>query len=149
MNLRADHVAGAAFVLFGGLVIALSGDLPTGRLSMPGSGFLPKILASLTIVLGLALILRARESSPLSEIPWGDGKHAAMVIAITAAAIALYTYLGFIITMSLMMAALLIVIERKNPLRACAYSLAVVLVAYACFTVFLKSPLPVSPLRYF
>jgi hypothetical protein len=41
MTLRADHVAGAAFVAFGILIIALSGDLPTGQLSMPGSGFLP------------------------------------------------------------------------------------------------------------
>ncbi len=46
MTLRADHVAGAFFVGFGLLVIALSGDLPTGNLSMPGSGFLPKIIAA-------------------------------------------------------------------------------------------------------
>ena len=71
MNLRADHVAGAVFVLFGALVIALSGDLPTGRLSMPGSGFLPKILASLTIVLGLALILQPTPVHALEEL----GKH--------------------------------------------------------------------------
>ena len=44
MQLRADHVAGAAFVGFGALVIALSGDLPVGQLSMPGSGFLPRIV---------------------------------------------------------------------------------------------------------
>ena len=44
MNFRSDHVAGAAFVAFGVLIIALSGDLPTGQLSMPGSGFMPKIV---------------------------------------------------------------------------------------------------------
>ena len=54
MSLRSDHVAGAAFVVFGGLVIALSGDLPVGQLSMPGSGFLPMIVAVLTIIFGLA-----------------------------------------------------------------------------------------------
>ena len=48
MILRADHVAGGFFVAFGLLVIALSGDLPTGNLSLPGSGFLPKIIAVLT-----------------------------------------------------------------------------------------------------
>ena len=142
MNLRADHVAGAAFVLFGGVIIALSGDLPTGQLSMPGSGFLPKIIAVLMIVFGLALFMRARESEDLSTVSWSDGKHAMMVIAITAAAIALYTRLGFILTMVLMMASLLIIIERKNPLRAAAYSGAVVLIAYVCFAFLLKSPLP-------
>ncbi|MSP32698.1 MAG: hypothetical protein EXR03_07770, partial [Pseudolabrys sp.] len=77
MNLRADHVAGAAFVVFGVLVIALSGDLPTGQLSMPGAGFLPMIVATLTIVFGLALLLRANESGRFSEFDWSDGKHAA------------------------------------------------------------------------
>ena len=58
MTLRADHVAGAFFVGFGLLVLALSGDLPTGSLSMPGSGFLPKIVAVLTIFFGAVLALR-------------------------------------------------------------------------------------------
>jgi uncharacterized membrane protein SirB2 len=142
MILRADHVAGAAFVVFGAAVIALSGDLPTGQLSMPGSGFLPKIVATLTIVFGLALIVRAGESPPYSEVPWSDGEHAAMVTIITAAAIALYTYLGFIITMTLMMIALLILIERRNPLRAGAYSVAIVLFTYISFAYLLKTPLP-------
>ena len=62
MTLRADHVAGAFFIGFGLLVIALSGDLPTGNLSMPGSGFLPKIVAVLTIFFGAVLALRASES---------------------------------------------------------------------------------------
>jgi hypothetical protein len=148
MNLRADHVAGATFVVFGLLIIALSGDLPTGQLAMPGSGFLPKIVATLTIVFGAALVLRAGESGPLAEIPWSDGMHAAMVTAITAVAIALYTYLGFIITMTLMMVALLVVIERRNPLRAGAYAVAIVMVTYACFSYLLKAPLPASPFSY-
>jgi uncharacterized membrane protein SirB2 len=142
MILRADHVAGAAFVLFGAAVIALSGDLPTGQLSMPGSGFLPKIVAVLTIICGLALIARAGESVPYSDIPWSDGKHALMVTAITAAAIALYEHLGFIVTMGLTMIALLIVVERRNPLRAAAYSLAIVLFTYVSFAYGLKTPLP-------
>jgi Tripartite tricarboxylate transporter TctB family len=142
MNLRADHVAGAAFVVFGLLVIALSGNLPVGHLSMPGSGFLPMIVATLTIVFGLALIVRAGESGPFSEVPWSDGKHAAMVTIITAVAIYLYTWLGFIITMVAMMFALLVVIERRNPLRAGAYSAAVVLFTYVCFAYLLKTPLP-------
>ena len=145
MNIRADHVAGAAFVVFGALVIALSGDLPTGQLSMPGSGFLPKIVATLTIVFGLALMARASESPPYSEVSWSDGKHALMVTAITALGIALYTQLGFIITMIAMMLALLVVIERRNPFYAFVYSAGIVLLTYVCFEYFLKTPLPESP----
>ena len=142
MNLRADHVAGAAFVGFGALVIALSGDLPIGQLSMPGSGFLPRIVAVLTIIFGLALIFRAQESGTFSELDWSDGKHALMVTAITAAAIALYDHLGFITTMLLMMFGLLVVIERRNPVRAGVYCLAIVLFTYVSFVYGLKTPLP-------
>jgi hypothetical protein len=142
MNLRSDHVAGAGFVAFGALVIALSGDLPTGQLSMPGSGFLPKIVATLTIVFGLALIARAGESPPFADVAWSDGKHAAMVTVITAVAIALYTQLGFLVTMATMMVALLVIVERRNPLRAFGYSAAIVLLTYASFEYLLKTPLP-------
>ena len=142
MTLRADHVAGAAFIVFGLLVLALSGDLPTGQLSMPGSGFLPKIIATMTIIFGAALVLRARESGPYSDLDWGDGKHAALVTVITAGAIYLYTWLGFIITMVLLMMALLLVVERRNVVRAGIYSAAVVLFTYVCFAWLLKTPLP-------
>jgi hypothetical protein len=148
MILRADHVAGAAFVVFGILIIALSGDLPAGQLSMPGSGFMPKIVAVLTIVFGLTLFLRARESRPFSEVTWSDGKHAVAVILIAAAGIALYTVLGFLVTMLLMLFALLVGIERRNPIRAGAYALFVVLLAYATFEYLLRTPLPNGPFGY-
>jgi len=148
MNLRADHVAGAAFVVFGALVIALSGNLPMGHMSMPGSGFLPKIVAVFTMIFGLALILRGSESPPYSDISWSDGKHALMVVVITALGIALYTTLGFIITMTAMMVALLVVIERRNPLYAFGYSAGIVLLTYVAFEYLLKTPMPESPFGY-
>lgn len=115
---------------------------------MPGSGFLPKIIATFTIVLGLVLIVRAKESAPFSDLSWSDGKHAMMVTAITAGGIALYTVLGFIITLALMLIVLLVVVERRNPLRASAYSIFVVLVTYLAFEYVLKTPLPGSPFSY-
>ena len=149
MNLRSDHVGGAAFVVFGALVIALSGDLPTGQLSMPGSGFMPKIVASLLIVFGLTLALRAeKESGPFSEMSWNDGKHALLVIAVTAAGIALYTVLGFIFTLSLMLIAALVIIERRNPLYAAIYGIGVVLLTYVSFEYLLKTPLPEGPFGF-
>lgn len=148
MVLRSDHVAGAAFVVFGILIIALSGDLPTGQLSMPGSGFLPKIIAVLTILFGLALFVRAGESPAFATLSWSDGAHAALVTVIAAGAIALYTRLGFVITMLAMMIALLIVIERRKPLYAVAYSASLVAVIYVVFVYVLKTPLPSSPFSY-
>jgi hypothetical protein len=142
MTLRADHVAGAAFVAFGALIIALSGDLPTGRLAMPGSGFLPKIIAVLLMIFGAALVIRGKESPAFAELGWSDLPHAVQVVVIAAAGISLYTVLGFVITLILMVSAILIVIERRNPLRAGAYAIAVVAVTYVAFEFLLKTPLP-------
>lgn len=145
MTIRADHVAGAAFVAFGALVIALSGDLPTGQLSMPGSGFLPKIVATLTMLFGLALILRASESPPYADVSWSDGKHALMVTVITALTIAFYTKLGFIIATMAMLLALLIIVERRHPVYAFGYSAAIVSITYVSFEYLLKTPMPEGP----
>jgi len=148
MTLRTDHVAGAAFILFGALIIALSGELPFGQLSMPGSGFLPDIVAVLTMLFGLALMIRANESPPFAEIPWSDGIHALLLTVVTAIAIALYVQLGFVITMGAMMLILLIGVERRPALRAAAYTFGVVLVIYLGFEYLLKTPLPSGPLTF-
>lgn len=148
MRLHADHVAGAAFVLFGASIFALSGDLPTGQLSMPGSGFMPKLIAGLLIILGIALALRGHEGDTFASLGWSDAKHAIMVIVITAAAITLYTVAGFLITMVAMMLAFLLIIERKNPVRAAIYSVACVAVTYVTFVYGLKLPMPTGPLGF-
>jgi hypothetical protein len=145
MNLRADHVSGIAFVGFGAAIILLSGDLPTGQLSMPGSGFLPKIVAWLLILCGIALVVRGKESPAFAELGWTDLPHAAQVVAIAAVGIALYTVLGFLITLILMVSAILIVIERRNPLRAGIYAFAIVTITYLGFEYVLKTPLPNGP----
>jgi hypothetical protein len=148
MTLRADHVAGAFFIAFGMLVIALSGDLPMGGLSMPGAGFLPKILAGFTIAFGIALIARAAESRPLAEIEWADAKHAVAVTVITAAAVLLFEPAGFLTTMVLMMFVLLVAIERRPLLHATVYSLGVVGLTYVTFVYVLKSPLVTGPFGF-
>jgi hypothetical protein len=139
--LRADHVAGGAFVAFGALVLALSGDLPVGSLSMPGAGMLPKLVAILLIVFGLVIVLRGRESAPLASLSWNDLPHAARVVVITAIAIALYQTLGVVITMALMLFTLIFGAERRNPLAAAAFSIGVVALTYLLFEVALKTPL--------
>ncbi len=148
MTLHSDHVAGAGFVAFGIAIIALSGDLPFGQLSMPGSGFIPMILAALTIICGSLLILRANESAPFEETSWSDGWHALRVTLVTAAAIVAYTELGFVITMTLMMIALLLIAEREKPLHAIGYSVGVTLFTYLSFEYLLKTPLPEAPFTF-
>jgi hypothetical protein len=140
MTIRSDHVAGAVVIVVGLVVWALSGDLPTGRLSMPGAGMMPKLMCSLLIFFGAVLILRGGDSGPFADISWRDLAHAAPVMAITAAAVALYTTLGFVLSMGLMLFALLC-LERRNLIAAAAYSAGISVGTYFLFTIVLKSPL--------
>jgi hypothetical protein len=138
--LRADHIAGGAAIVAAIAVLAVSGDLPFGTLTFPGAGMMPKLICALMILFGVVLFARAGTSPPLAAISWSDLPHAARVFAITSVAVALYTTLGFIITMSLLLFAL-IALEGRNLVAAAAFSLGVTLSTYALFTVALKTPL--------
>jgi hypothetical protein len=141
MIVRADHVAGAAFFAFGILVFAISGDLPFGSLSSPGAGMMPKLMAGLMMAFALVVAFGGASSPPLRTIDWSDGWHALQVVAITACAVAAYQPLGFIVTMSLLVFALLVIVERRSLLSSAAYGIALTLFAYWLFGIALKSPL--------
>jgi hypothetical protein len=140
MILRADHVAGAAFIVLGLLVFAISGDLPFGTLPAPGAGMLPKLMAGLMLAFAITIIA-AGGSEKFSAIDWSDKTHAALVVLITAVAVALYQTLGFLITMTALVFTLLVVVERKKVLPAAAYSVALAGFAYWLFGIALKAPL--------
>ena len=148
MTLRADHISGGFFIAFGVLVLALSGDLPFGTLSFPGAGFLPDILAVLTILFGLILVGRASESKPFASVPWSDAKHAGLVILLTAAAIAVFDWLGFLTTDVLLIFGLLVVIERVKLIPATIYSVGVVVFTYVLFVYALKTPMEPGPFGF-
>jgi hypothetical protein len=140
--LRRDHLAGGLFVAAGLLVFAVSGDLPVGSMAMPGAGMMPKLVTSLMLAFGVIVLLRAGESPPLAEVSWADLAHAVRVIAVTACAIALYEWLGFLATMSLLLFSLVFIVERKPILPAAVFSVGVTVFAYVLFGTLLKSPLP-------
>lgn len=141
VRLRSDHIAGAFFVAAGVAVLALSGDLPVGRLAAPGAGMMPQLVTALMIFFGFLLILRGADSAPFATIEWGDFRHAAPVLAITAVAVFFYERLGFIVDTTLLMLVLLVAVERRRVVPAGVFSLAVSLGTYFLFTVALKTPL--------
>ena len=142
MKLCRDHVGGAAFILIGALILSVSGDLPFGTLASPGAGMMPKLLIGLMLVFGLVLLARAGRSPPLAAIAWDDFPHAVRLLAITAACVALYTWLGFVLTMSLLLFTLTGAVERKPIASALIFSIGVTGLAYLLFRMALKSPLP-------
>jgi hypothetical protein len=102
---------------------------------------MPKLMAGLMMLFAAVVFLGARASEPLAAIDWSDRWHALLVVGITAAAVFVYQHIGFLITMSLLVFALLIVVERRNVLIAAAYSVGLTLFAYWLFGKALKAPL--------
>ena len=141
-TLRRDHVAGAAFIVAGVFLWAVSGDLPFGTLASPGAGMLPKLVIALMVGFAAILLVRAGDSPPLATLPWGDLPHAVRVVAVTAGGIALYTRLGFLLTMALLLFGLTFAIERKPLLNSLLFGAGVTGIAYVLFNTLLKSPLP-------
>ncbi len=141
MNFRADQIAGGAFIALGILVFIIGWDLPFGSLTTPGAGMLPKVLATLMIAFAAIIIITSDGSETLSEMPWGDWKHAAAVLVVASLATLVYSTLGFLLTMPLLLFTLLAGVERRNLIAAAIFSVALTLFCYWLFAILLKSPL--------
>jgi hypothetical protein len=99
-------------------------------------------------VFGAILMLRASASPPITTLDWSDFGHAATVVGVSAVAIGLYTVIGFLLTISLLLFVLLHVVERRSLGRAAAVSIGITLGAHLLFGTLLKSPLPLGPIGF-
>ena len=122
-------------------MFAASGDLPFGSLSAPGAGMMPKLLAGLMMLFAALVVAGAAQSEALAGIDWSDRGHAALLVVITAAAVAAYRPLGFLIAMAVLVFALLVLVERRKLLVSAAYSVGLTLFAYWLFGKALRAPL--------
>jgi hypothetical protein len=94
------------------------------------------------LVFGLVPLARAGRRPPLVAIAWGDFPHAVRLLAIIAACVALYTWLGFVVTMSLLLFTLTGAVERQPIVSALVFSIGVTAARHLLFRMALKSPLP-------
>lgn len=141
MNLRADYLAGGAFIALGFVVLIIGWDLPFGRLTAPGAGMLPKLLAGMMMALAAVIMISGTHGETLADIPWSDWSHATLVMIIAAASTWLYSRLGFLVTMPLLIFSLLVLVERRGLLAAAAYAIGLTLFSYWLFAVALNAPL--------
>ena len=101
---------------------------------------MPKLAAGLMMLFAAVLIF-APSGVRAASIDWSDRNHAALLVIITALAVAAYRPLGFLLAMSLLVFALLVVVERRNLVIAAVYSIGLTVFAYWLFGKALKSPL--------
>ena len=143
--LTTDRMGGGALVLFGLGALWESRKLPLGSLHNPGPAYMPVILAVALVVFGAILVLRGGEGARLAEVGWTEWRHAVAILAVCAFAALALDRLGYRITVTIVLAFLLGVVERRRPLFTTVFALGMALGTFYLFDTLLRTPLPRGP----
>lgn len=141
-----DRVAGTALAALAALVLWEARRLPMGSLSAPGPAYAPVALAVLLLLLGLLLAAAGGRSPRLAALGWGEAPHALAILAAAAFAALALERLGYRITMTVLVFALLRLVERRGTLFAAGFALALAGLSFQLFDRVLRVPLPRGPL---
>src|SRR5215207_7685883 len=113
-----DRLAGAALVLIGALAIWQSRAFPLGSLHRPGPAFVPMLLAGLLVLFGLAVAAMGAGAQRLLDVGWPEWRHAAAIFGCCAFAAWGLDRLGYRLTMAVVLAVLLLALERQGILTS-------------------------------
>ena len=141
-GLRADQIAGLMISLDGAYAGWETLKLPLGSLDNPGPGYMPLILATLLVILGLVVASAGGKSQPLAEIRWPELRHAFAIFGTCVFAALAIEPLGYRLTVAVMLIFLIGVIEKKPPLAVILVSAGMAIGSYWLFATLLKVPLP-------
>jgi putative tricarboxylic transport membrane protein len=146
--LTRDRVAGVVIILFSLVVMWEDRALPLGTFHNPGPGYMPMVLAVILAAMGILVGLGGGDSPNFSSLTWTEGKHAlGILIGCAFTALALER-LGYRLTVIILVAFLLWVVERKRPPVVVAAALGLALGTFYLFSNLLKVPLPLGPGRF-
>ena len=140
-----DRVAGATLVLIGLVTVWESRAFPLGSLHRPGPAFMPVLLAALLILFGIAVFAMGARAPRLLDVGWVEWKHAVAIFAACAFAAWGLERLGYVLTMAVVLAFLLIVLERKGLAVSLIVTIVMAWGSFYLFDTLLKVPLPRSP----
>ena len=140
-----DRVAGAALVLVGLVTIEESRAFPLGTLHRPGPAFMPVLLASLLIIFGVAVFVMGSRAPRMGEVGWHEWRHAVAIFGACAFAAWGLERLGYRLTMAVVVAFLLLVVERKGWVLGLAVTVGVGWGSFWLFDTFLNVVLPRGP----
>lgn len=133
---RVDLGIGIVSIVLGIIVILTSQDLASFAGNGPGPGFLPRALALIFILGGLALAIKEiirPSTETLDAVGLAGNVRVLYVFTLLIVVAVIFEPLGFIVAMLLLMAGLVFGLERKFNLAAI---LTVVLVPVVCWTLF-------------
>ncbi len=137
-----DRVSGGFLVLLGIFVLWERRVLPLGTHQQPGPGYFPFLLAVLLIVLGGILFLRGGQSQPFRSLKWPEAPHAVAILGCSVFATLFMEWIGYRITMFLILGFLFGIMERLRIWQTLTLTLALSLGTFWVFDSLLRVPLP-------
>jgi len=140
-----DRVAGVALVLIGLVTIWESRVFPLGSLHRPGPAYMPVVLAALLILFGAAVFAMDARIRRLAEVGWPEWRHALAIFGACAFAAWGLERLGYRLTMAVVVAFLLLVVERKGWALGLALTVVMAWGSFFVFDTLLRVPLPRGP----
>lgn len=140
-----DRVAGVALGVLALVVLFESRKLPLGSLHNPGPAYMPVLLA--VVLLGFAILVAVggRAATGLRAVGWTEWRHAVAILGTCAFAALALERLGYRLTMTMSLAFLVGVVERKNVLVTLVFAIALAAGSYYLFDTLLRVPLPRGP----
>lgn len=140
-----DRAAGLALGLVGLVAMVESRAFPLGTLHRPGPAFTPILLASLLIVFGAALFAMGSGGPRVADVGWHEWRHAAAIFGTCAFAAWGLERLGYRLTIAVVVAFLLLVVERRRWVLGLVLTVAVAWGSFYLFDSLLHVPLPRGP----
>ncbi len=137
-----DRVSGCFLVLLGILVLWERRVLPLGSHLHPGPGYFPFLLAILLIILGGILFLRGGGAKPFRSLEWSEAPHAMAILGCSVFATLFMEWVGYRITMFLILGFLFGVMERLRIWKVLSLTLGLALGTFWIFDSLLRVPLP-------
>ena len=140
-----DRAAGATLVLIGLVTLWQSRAFPLGSLHRPGPAYMPVLLGVLLIGFGVAVVVTGASARRLAEVGWQEWRHAVAILAACAFAAWGLERLGYRVTMTAVLAALILGLERRGWVLGVAVTVVMAWGSFYLFDRLLRVPLPRGP----
>ncbi|HEX5605664.1 MAG TPA: tripartite tricarboxylate transporter TctB family protein [Candidatus Binatia bacterium] len=143
-----DRLSAGVLALFALFVMWESRQLPLGTFRHPGPAYVPVLLASLLLLFAIFILFTASRAPKLSSLQWTEWRHALAIFACSVFSVFAIERLGYRLTMLLMLAFLVKLVEKRGWIVSLIFSFSLSWGSYFLFYTLLRVPLPQGPLGF-
>ena len=137
-----DRISGAILISCALAAAWESRSFPLGTMQRPGPGYLPILLIIGLGTAGLIILARGKSSPRLQSTKWSEWRHPAAILAVCVFISLALESLGYRVTVALMLAFLLGVMERRGIALTITLALGAACGTYWLFNDVLRVLLP-------